>query len=153
VAAVLKVVAALVATVCAVVLLLGYRTPRPPHDRLADHAVAAPPSARGALRHRCPATTRRSVTGPTAAWSFGHVQVRVTLAGCRIDRVEVVSLATTNPVSQRRSRAAVTTLRGEMLSSQCAAIDVVSGATYTSNAYLHSLQAALDAAHAASPCE
>jgi len=146
-------VVALVATACAVVLLLWYRTPRLAQDQLADRAVAAPPPAGGVVRHGCPAATAwTSVTGPTVAWRLGHLQVRVTLIECRIADVTVVDLATTNPVSQRRSRTAVSVLRGQVLSSQCADVDVVSGATYTSSAYLHSLQAALDAAHAATSC-
>jgi uncharacterized protein with FMN-binding domain len=36
----------------------------------------------------------------------------------------------------------------EVLSAQSASIDAVSGATYTSNAYAQSVQAALDAAKA-----
>jgi uncharacterized protein with FMN-binding domain len=36
-----------------------------------------------------------------------------------------------------------------VLSGQDAGVDVVTGATYTSHAYLQSLQAALDMAHAA----
>lgn len=151
--AVPRFVVALVATVCAVVLLLGYRTPRLAQEQLADRAVATPPPAGGVGRHDCPAAAARaSVTGPTVAWRLGHLRVRVTLVGCRIADVTVVSLATTNPVSQRRSRTAVSVLRSEVLSSQCAGVDVVSGATYTSGAYLHSLQAALDAAHAATSC-
>jgi len=40
-------------------------------------------------------------------------------------------------------------LRQETLAAQSADIDTVSGATVTSNGYLESLQAALDAAHLA----
>jgi uncharacterized protein with FMN-binding domain len=43
-------------------------------------------------------------------------------------------------------------LRGEVLAAQCAGVDVVSGATYTSRAYLRSLQAVLDATHAGRTC-
>jgi uncharacterized protein with FMN-binding domain len=89
------------------------------------------------------------VVGPPVGWSYGHVQVRVRLKERRILDVAVVDMATTNPVSRYRSRAAVSRLRGEVLSGQDAGIDVVTGATYTSNAYLDSLQAALDMAHAA----
>jgi uncharacterized protein with FMN-binding domain len=39
-------------------------------------------------------------------------------------------------------------LRTEALTAQSARIDVVSGATYTSNGYAQSLQSALDRAHA-----
>ena len=44
---------------------------------------------------------------------------------------------------------AAPTLRREALAAQSAKIDTVSGATYTSEGYRQSLQAAIDAAHAA----
>jgi uncharacterized protein with FMN-binding domain len=94
------------------------------------------------------------VTGPWQARRLRHLRVRVTLIGCRIADVTTAGLTTTNPVSQRRSRTAVSVLRAEVLSSQCTDVDTVSGATYTSSgAYLHSLQAALDAAHITKPCQ
>src|SRR5919197_5700968 len=134
---------ALVATVYAVVVVLEYRTPHLPHDRLAGRTAVAPPRAGGTVGDRCPADeVRTSVTGPWEAWRLGHLRVRVTVVGCRIADETVAILVTTNPVSQRRSRTAVSVLRAEVLSSQCGDVDVVSGATYTSNAYLHSLQAA-----------
>ena len=40
-------------------------------------------------------------------------------------------------------------LRSETLTAQSAQIDTVSGATYTSDAYIRSLQSAIDAAHLA----
>ena len=39
-------------------------------------------------------------------------------------------------------------LRAEVLSAQSARVDAISGATYTSVAYLSSLQAAIDKLHA-----
>jgi uncharacterized protein with FMN-binding domain len=150
---VIRVVLVVVATVCALVLVLGYRTPHLPHDRLAGRVAVAPKQAGDPEGHRCPpARARTSVTGPWRAWRLGHLRVRVTLVGCRIADVTAAGLTTTNPVSQRRSRTAVSVLRVEVLASQCTDVDVVSGATYTSSAYLHSLQAALDAAHLAKPC-
>jgi len=149
-------------------LLLAYRAPRIPQDRLVDQAVVAPSppagspppdvrvTGRGNLQMTGPSMGwyypgrgRLLVTGPPVGWSYGHLQVEVTLAGRRILDVAVVRLATTNAVSQLRSRAAAELLRSEVLSSQRIDVDVISGATYTSHAYLHSLQAALDMAHAA----
>jgi hypothetical protein len=149
-------------------LLLAYRPPQVPQDRLVDQAVVAPPptardrppdvriTGRGNLQMTGPSMGwyypgrgRLLVTGPPVGWSYGHLQVEVTLAGWRILDVAVVRLATTNAVSQLRSRAAAERLRSEVLSSQRMDVDVVTGATYTSHAYLRSLQAALDMAHAA----
>jgi uncharacterized protein with FMN-binding domain len=127
---------ALAATGCALVLLLSYRTPRLRHDQQVVHAA--------------PATSRENravvVAGAVERWAYGHLQVRVTLRGRRIADVSLAQFATTNPMSWRRSDGALKRLRSEVLSQQRADVDMVSGATYTSEAYLHSLQAALDAA-------
>jgi hypothetical protein len=50
--------------------------------------------------------------------------------------------------SQEISQVVGPLLRSEALAAQSASIDVVSGATYTSNGYAQSLQSALDRAHA-----
>jgi hypothetical protein len=152
----------LVATAFALTLLLAYRVPDIPLAAPVDRAVASnPPKGSATPVDRAAAGRPRKtgwsmsdsgaleVVGPPVGWSYGHVQVEVTLKDRRILDVAVVDMATTNPISRDRSRAAVSRLRGEVLSGQDAGVDVVTGATYTSNAYLHSLQAALDMAHAA----
>ena len=150
---VLRVLLALVATVCGVALVLGYRTVPPARDRLADRVVIGPPHRQGHAQHRCRAGGgERRVAGPTTAWPLGHLRVGAKLVGCRIVDVTVVELATTNAVSRRRSLGAVNQLRRQVLSEQCGSVDVVTGATYTSRAYLRSLQAVLDATHAGRPC-
>jgi FMN-binding domain len=141
----------LVVTVCALMLLLTYRTPYIPRDRQVDHAVVTPPSPAAGATPDLLITGRGKLRliGPLTTWSYGHVQVEVTMAGERILDVAAARLETTNSLSQLRSNAAVTRLRNEVLSHQSAEVDVISGATYTSHAYLGSLQAALDWAHAA----
>jgi uncharacterized protein with FMN-binding domain len=59
-----------------------------------------------------------------------------------------VHLTDANQHSRDISAAAAPQLRQEALRSQSASIDTVSGATYTSEGYRQSLQAALDQAHA-----
>jgi uncharacterized protein with FMN-binding domain len=150
----------LVATACALVLLLAYRVPTLPLAQPVDRTVASRPPDRSNPARVAAGTPRKpgwstsergelQVTGPPAGWTYGHVQVQVTLSGKRILDVAVVDMATTNPISRYRSRAAVTRLRSLVLAGQDAGVDVVTGATYTSHAYLQSLQAALDMAHAA----
>lgn len=150
----------LVVTACALTLLLAYRVPNIPLAPPVDRVVASSPPDRSDLAGVAAGQPRRpgwsmsqrgelQVTGPPAGWTYGHVQVQVTLSGKRIMDVAVVDMATTNPISRYRSRAAVARLRAEVLSGQDAGVDVVTGATYTSHAYLQSLQAALDMAHAA----
>jgi hypothetical protein len=149
----------LVATAFALALLLAYQAPSIPLAPPVDRVVASSPprgsttpAAAGQPRKPGRAQSDRGeleVVGPPVGWSYGHVQVQVTVAGGRILDVAVVDMATTNPVSRYRSRAAVPRLRAEVLAGQDAGVDVVTGATFTSHAYLRSLQAALDIAHGA----
>ncbi|MFL6120551.1 FMN-binding protein [Actinophytocola sp.] len=105
-------------------------------DTPAPTVVAAPP-APGA-----PGT--RTVDGAVEDTEFGPYQVRVTFSGSTITDVQII----TEPGdghSQRIASRAEPTLRSEALRAQSAHIDMVSGATVTSEAYARSLQAAIDA--------
>jgi uncharacterized protein with FMN-binding domain len=79
---------------------------------------------------------------------FGPVQVQVTIAGGKITDVTALQLPFDHPRSAEISGIVEPMLRSEALAAQSAQIDLISGATYTSDAYAQSLQAALDqAAH------
>lgn len=91
--------------------------------------------------------TRRNVTGALVQTPYGNVQVRVSLLGHRITDVTAIHLTDSSSTSVDISASAAPILRQEALSAQSANIDLVSGATYTSEGYQTSLQAALDAAH------
>ncbi|WP_194899612.1 FMN-binding protein [Catenulispora pinisilvae] len=86
-----------------------------------------------------------TVTGPPIPITHGIVQVRITMAGGRITSVAATSLPHDNNVSWARSVGAASVLAREVIAAQSAHVDAVSGATYTSDAYLKSLQAAIDA--------
>lgn len=90
-------------------------------------------------------------TGATETTRFGTTQVKVTIAGGRITEITTVQLNQADPRSYQISVDAAPTLRSEVLAKQTAAVDVVSGATYTSDAYEASLQSALDEAGYAAP--
>jgi uncharacterized protein with FMN-binding domain len=81
-------------------------------------------------------------------FSYGTIAVRVTVRGTKVIHVSVASLSTLEPTSQQISSYAIPTLRSEVLSAQSASINGVSGATYTSQGYAQSVQAALDQMHA-----
>ena len=85
-------------------------------------------------------------TGDAETTRFGTTQVSVTVAGGRITEVATLQLNQADPRSVQISESAAPTLRTEVLAQQTAAVDVVSGATYTSDAYEASLQSALDQA-------
>ena len=92
-----------------------------------------------------------TATGAVETDRYGDTQVKVTIAGGRIAAVTVLAYNDGDPRSAEISQQAIPVLREEVLSKQTAAVDAVSGATYTSNAYEASLQSALDKAGYAAP--
>lgn len=100
-------------------------------------------------------TTSASNTGTTVVdgavqyTPYGPVQVRITLSNGTITAVTVLQQPSAQSRSQEISAFALPQLRQETLAAGNARIDAVSGATYTTEGYIASLQSALDAAHAA----
>lgn len=84
--------------------------------------------------------------GTTVGTRFGDVQVQVTISGGTITDVTPLRLTDHDARSVSISNRAAPILQDEVLQSQSASVSFVSGATYTSDAYVRSLQAALDAA-------
>lgn len=97
--------------------------------------ATAPPAGSGQAR---------TVDGPVVDTEFGPYQVRVTFSGTTITDVLIIT-EPDDGHSRRIASRAEPTLRGEALQAQSAHIDMVSGATITSDAYSRSLQAAIDA--------
>jgi uncharacterized protein with FMN-binding domain len=95
-----------------------------------------------------PAPVTRPVDGDTVQTRYGPVQLRVTLTGGKITAVTTLQLPQDNPRDQEISGFAVPQLTQEALAAQSAHIDSVSGASYTSDGYIQSLQSALDKAGA-----
>jgi uncharacterized protein with FMN-binding domain len=87
-----------------------------------------------------------TVTGSAAQTRWGPVQVRLTVSGGKVTAVDVVEYPDGNGRDQEINAQALPILVKETLSAQSAKIDMVSGATYTSEGYLTSLQSALDQA-------
>lgn len=145
------------ATLSTVVLLFGYRTSTssalPSAEPVtgsatgpsAGSSTGAAPST-GTPSTGTPAAGTTTVTGTTASTRWGPVQVRLTLAGRTITAVDVVRYPDGNGRDQEINSYALPTLVQETLSAQSANIDMVSGATVTSDGYLTSLQSALDQA-------
>ncbi|MGO4583731.1 FMN-binding protein [Arthrobacter sp. 2RAF6] len=78
---------------------------------------------------------------------YGTVQVQAVISGGKITDVVPLQLTDVGSLSGEIDQQAVPMLKSEVLSSQSANVDTVGGATYTSQGYLNSLQAALDAAN------
>ena len=92
-------------------------------------------------------TTAATYDGTAVQTRFGTVQVRVTIQGRKITEVTALQLTDAERKSAQISSRAAPVLRSEVLQAQSADVQTVGGATVTSDAYLTSLQAALDAAH------
>lgn len=93
-----------------------------------------------------PPTDHGSFTGSSMSTRFGSVQVAVTVAGGTIMDVTALHLTDRDEKSVQISNRAAPLLRVEVLLLQSAQVDTIGGATYTSEAYLTSLQSALDQA-------
>ncbi|WP_442781090.1 FMN-binding protein [Arthrobacter sp. FX8] len=78
---------------------------------------------------------------------FGPVQVQITVANGKITDITALQLTNTDDKSIQISNRAAPLLRSKVLAAQSADVQTVSGATITSDAYLTSVQAAIDAAH------
>jgi uncharacterized protein with FMN-binding domain len=107
------------------------------------HAVAA--RAHGLLASGITADQRGSV----ADTPYGPVQVELSIRAGRIVDVTALRLPDSMSYSRQVASYSAPILRQEVLTAQSANIDVVSGATYTSQGYAASVQAALDRLHVA----
>jgi uncharacterized protein with FMN-binding domain len=87
-----------------------------------------------------------TVTGDVADTRWGPVQVRLTVQARKITDVSVIQYPNGNGRDQEINSYALPQLVQETMQAQSAQIDMVSGATVTSDGYLQSLQSALDRA-------
>jgi uncharacterized protein with FMN-binding domain len=88
----------------------------------------------------------RTIDGDPSDNQYGTVQVEVTLQGGRITGITELQMPQDRQHSAEISQAAAPILEQEVLQAQSAQIDIVSGATFTSQSYAQSLQSALDKA-------
>jgi uncharacterized protein with FMN-binding domain len=89
-------------------------------------------------------TTTKTVTGDTIQTRYGPVQVQITLKAGKLTAVNVLQVPSDNPRDAQIAQYSVPVLTQEALAAQSASINSVSGATYTSQGYISSLQSALD---------
>ena len=152
-----RAILAFVATVVGLVLLLSFKT----HP--ANTALVTPPAALGTpgtttppagstgsapSSGAAPASGTKTVTGAAADTVYGPVQVKVTITNGQVTAVQAVQYPTDTPRDQEINSYAIPQLNQEATAAKSANIDMISGATYTSQGYLSSLQSALDKAHA-----
>jgi len=128
-----RAIAALVVTAAAVVLLVRFQTHPPPEP---------PPPARAA-KAPAPRPGVKVGTGPLLTTPFSSIQVRAELTRGRLTGVRTLSLSGADAHTRSINARAEPLLREEALRAGSARIDVVSGATYTSESWIQSLRAAM----------
>jgi uncharacterized protein with FMN-binding domain len=109
---------------------------------------AAPDTIRNTVPVTPGAQGTRSVAGKVANTAYGPMQIEITLAGKKIVGVTILQQTNTGPESQSIDSFSIPKLTAEVLTTQSARIDTVSGATETSAGYIQSLQSAIDKAGA-----
>jgi uncharacterized protein with FMN-binding domain len=148
-----RAVPAALATAAVIALLANVRS-RPPSIAAPTARRPPPISATVEPEVRRVSSRRPTRKGPvrsateTATTPFSIIQLRVTLTGGELTRVETLELSGDNARTEAINARAEPILREEALKAGSADIDVVSGATYTSRSYRKSLQAAIDQARA-----
>jgi uncharacterized protein with FMN-binding domain len=115
-------------------------------DRGDTNALTPGPTAIGTASPNAsrPRLEDGTATGPLIQTMYGPVQIRVTVAVGTITEIVEVKLPFEHEHSRWIRANLVPQLRQRVLTAQSADVDVVSGATYTGQGYLTSLQGALD---------
>jgi uncharacterized protein with FMN-binding domain len=109
---------------------------------------ASSPSQPGSAASPKPAGTTpggtKTVDGPVVNYNYGHLSVSVTVSGSKITKVGIASLDDFGvPRSVQIDQQSIPILEQQAVQAQSADIQGVSGASYTSYGFEHSLQAAL----------
>lgn len=89
-------------------------------------------------------TSTKTVTGEAAQTMYGPVQVQVTVKNGKVTAVTAIEYPQESQRDYEINSYAIPQLNSEATAAGSANIDAVSGATYTSQGYLSSLQNALD---------
>lgn len=126
--------------------------PSAPRSRSAASSTSSStvPSTTGHPPTSTVAPAAVTVQGATEMTQYGAVQVQVTIAGHRITDVTALAYPDGSGRDQEINAVAVPALRNQVLRAQSTRVDGVSGATYTTQGFLASVQSALDAAGFAS---
>jgi len=89
-----------------------------------------------------------SYTGTTSSNRYDDIQVAIVISGGKITAITTPTLRGESGHSTQINSYAVPQLKTQAIAAQSASIDGVSGASYTTEAYVSSLQSALDQAKA-----
>jgi len=109
-------------------------------------ASAAPPNGGGAPVAVAAKTGRYrdgAYVGDVFDAYYGPLQVQANVSGGRIVSVKALQFPADRRTSQRINNQALPALQSEVIAAQDTQVDIVSGATLTSEAYIRSLDSAL----------
>ncbi len=152
-----RVILAVTGTIVGLVLLLGFKTTSA--TSASPKAAAIVPGSEGGSSSSSSSTGTSSsgsgssgsgstgtktVTGDSVDTRWGPVQVKITVTNGKITSAQAVDYPENNPRDEQINSFAIPQLQQETLAASSANIDMVSGATYTSQGYIGSLQSALD---------
>lgn len=132
-----RIVLWILGTVSAVVLMFGY------HTSTSGPEAAVGPAIGGGTNESVQEGTA-TATGDVAQTQWGPVQVQLTEQGGKITAVSVLQYPNGNHRDAEINDYALPILINETIQAQSARIDMVTGATVTSDGYVRSLQSALD---------
>jgi uncharacterized protein with FMN-binding domain len=147
-----RVALAIAGTVAALVMLLSFKTHTPAASTTPPAAVSSGTStgsstgSSSASSSPTTATGTKTYTGAAADTRYGPVQVQITVTNGKVVKATAVEYPMQDPRDAEINAYAIPRLQSETVSASSARIDMVSGATYTSEGYIQSLQSALDRA-------
>ncbi len=110
------------------------------------------PSATPSVAQPTPATASQgqykngTYTGPVADAQWGYLQVQAVIQNGKLTNVQILEYPSDRRTSQRINSQALPWLQQEAIQAQSANVDIISGATLTSEAFAQSLQVALNSA-------
>jgi uncharacterized protein with FMN-binding domain len=156
-----RAILAIAGTATCLVVLLSLKTRStpglPPAPAIAPATQNAPShsprpatssSRPGAASTGSPATTTATVAGDVTQTVYGPIQVTITIKNGKITAASVPVYPNGTSHDQQLNSYAVPQLIQETITADSANISAVSGASYTSQGYISSLQSAIDKAGA-----
>ncbi|MDX6524390.1 MAG: hypothetical protein QOI17_1903 [Gaiellales bacterium] len=109
-------------------------------------AAAAGTAKAASAQTASTAPATKTVTGTLVTDQYGQLQVKLTIRSGRVTKVGFTTFVANDGRSMQIDQSAAPVLIRETFAAQSAQIQGVCGATYTSNSYQQSLQAAIDKA-------
>jgi uncharacterized protein with FMN-binding domain len=145
-----RVILAVASTIAGLILLLSFKahstialTTPPAIVSTTTTATAASRPTTTSSSPGAKAATTTTVSGDVSTTRYGPVQVQVTVKNGVVTAVAATQYPAGDPRSQQINAYAIPVLNQEALQAKSANVHMVSGATYTSDGYIASLQSAL----------